>query len=293
MEVPQKPKVCVVGSGLRGILALGYLNDICDIICYEMQDKPCGIWNYTEITDETVDESSDFYANMYGHSLGSMYEDLVSIGPKNLMRFKDFNDKVDGDYFSADQYRDYILDYIETNNLEQYINYNTAVVDVRVNDSEDENLHWKVTIQKGLEGEKETLFFDYVIIANGNQSVPFCNHKGIENLDKFKGTVMHSHNFRTPHSEKFKNKRILFIGSKISGCDILYKFLGSGDDSKVADFESITVSQGRFGFLQNTTNFRKYIEDGKLIIKTTGLNFKENSVIFEDGSEQEIDTVLF
>ena len=293
MDTPQKSKVCVIGSGLRGILALGFLHDICDMTCYEMQDKPCGLWNYTDLTDETVDKSTDFYANMYGHNYGSMYENLVSVGPKNLQRFKDFNDKIEEDHFSIDQYRDYLLDYIEANNIGQYINYNTAVVDLRVNGSADENLHWKVTIQKGIGGEKEILYFDYVIVANGNHSVPLYNHTNVQNLNKFKGTVMHAHNFRTPNSDQFVNKHILFVGAKMSGCDILYKFLGNGDDSKVADFKSITISQGRFGFLQNTTNFRKYIENGKLIIKNAGLDFKENSVIFEDGTEQEIDTVLF
>ena len=69
--------------------------------------------------------------------------------------------------------------------------------------------------------------------------------------------------------------------------------MGKGDDSKVTNFKTITVSQGGFGFLQNTTNFRKYIDDGRLIVKKTGLDFKEHSVVFEDGTEQEIDTVIF
>ena len=293
MDTLHKPKVCVIGCGISGILCIKYLKDVCDIHCYEMQDKPCGVWNYTKFTDETIDKDNDFYANMYGHCYGSVYENLTTVGPKNLNRLKDTMDHFEGDYFTDTQYIEYLLNYMKTHNIDPYISYNTAVIDARVNDANDENLHWKVTIQRGLKGETEIIYFDYVIVANGNTSIPNYNMRGIKNFDTFEGTVMHSHNFRTPYSDAFENKHILFIGSRISSNDILYQFLGKGDDSKVTNFKTITVSQGGFGFLQNTTNFRKYIDDGRLIVKKTGLDFKEHSVVFEDGTEQEIDTVIF
>lgn len=252
------------------------------------------MWNYTDVTDETVDPKTDFFANIYGHNYASMYKNLVSVGPKSLMRFKDFKDKIEEHYFTVNQFREYLEDYINEHKLTDYVTFNTAVTKIEVNlSAEESEKHWKVSIQSGIGGEISSRFYDFVIVGCGHDSVPAYPTQGISNLDTFKGKVMHAHNFRDTSSEEFSGKNILIIGSKISGADIIYKFLGSGDESKMADFKSITIAQGKFGFLHLTTNWRQYIDEGKLTVVNSSLTFKEDSVVFEDGTEQAIDTVLF
>lgn len=165
-------------------------------------------------------------------------------------------------------------------------------MNIEQNDKEGEK-HWKVTVQSGVNGDQEFRYFDFVIVANGHDSIPFIPTTKIANLESFKGKVTHSHNFRTPDNDDFKGKNILIVGAKFSGVDILYKFLGSGEESKVADFKTITVCQGKFGFLDQTTNFRKYIDEGRLIVKTSAMSFTEDSVVFDDGSQHEIDAIIF
>uniref|UniRef100_A0A7S3NEM9 Flavin-containing monooxygenase n=1 Tax=Euplotes harpa TaxID=151035 RepID=A0A7S3NEM9_9SPIT len=105
---------------------------------------------------------------------------------------------------------------------------------------------------------------------------------------------MHSKNFRGTDDEKYKKKNILIIGSKWSGMDMLFQFLGAKDESKMADFNTITVAQGNFGFLDKSTNFKKYYDEEKVIIKSANkMVFSEDKVQFEDGSETQIDVVIF
>lgn len=58
--------------------------------------------------------------------------------------------------------------------------------------------------------------FDGVIVCVGNYSKPFVPK--FQDLDKFKGNVIHSHDYRkiTP----YKSKRILIVGAGFSGIDI-------------------------------------------------------------------------
>lgn len=117
MDTVEKPKVCVVGAGVCGLISIKHLKDICDLECFEMQSKPGGLWNYTDITDETVDKTTDFYANVYGHNYASMYKDMVSLGPKVIMRFKDMQDKIEGGYFTVHSFREHLEDMITKYNL--------------------------------------------------------------------------------------------------------------------------------------------------------------------------------
>jgi len=76
--------------------------------------------------------------------------------------------------------------------------------------------------------------------------------------------------------------------------DMLFQFLGAKDESKMTDFNTITVAQGHFGFLHKSSNFKKYKDEGKVIIKSgDNITFTEDKVKFEDGTEQSIDVVIF
>lgn len=212
------------------------------------------------------------------------------------MLLKDFPDKIDHTYFNVPEFRQYLADYLEHFELGHYINYNSAVTKIEVNSSHDSEKHWKVSVKQRNSNDEETEiteYFDFVVVANGHNSVPSYSKQGITNIEKFKGLVMHAHNFRTPHAEEFKDKNILIIGAKVSGGDILMKFCGDCDPEKASSFSKIYINQGKFGFLNQTTNLRQFIDDGKLVIKQSKLDFTEDSVKFDDEDPVPIDVVIY
>ena len=44
VEETKKPKVCVIGAGISGLLALRHIKDFANIICYEMKSNVGGLW---------------------------------------------------------------------------------------------------------------------------------------------------------------------------------------------------------------------------------------------------------
>lgn len=68
-------------------------------------------------------------------------------------------------------------------------------------------------MKSNVEGEKE---FDSVIVCVGNYSVPQVPK--FQGLEKFKGKVIHSHDYRK--TNPYKNKKVLVIGAGFSGTDI-------------------------------------------------------------------------
>lgn len=125
---------------------------------------------------------------------------------------------------------------------------------------------------------------------------------------------MHAHDFKTPESEEFIGKNILFIGARWSGQDILYQFVDhkrvkqriSGEIESMTEthpenaslehssnFNKIIISSSGPESISKSENFKSLLEVGKICVRTSRKHeFTENSVIFEDGTEEQIDTVL-
>lgn len=58
--------------------------------------------------------------------------------------------------------------------------------------------------------------YDGVMICNGHYNDPFVPK--MEGQDKFRGSIMHSHTYRTP--DPFGGKRVLLVGAGPSGLDL-------------------------------------------------------------------------
>lgn len=68
-------------------------------------------------------------------------------------------------------------------------------------------------LKRNIEEEEE---FDSVIVCIGNYSTPFVTK--LQGLDKFKGSAIHSHDYRK--ISPYRNKKILIVGAGFSGIDI-------------------------------------------------------------------------
>ena len=80
-------RVCVIGAGPCGMLTLCAYKKLqskgvdVEVTCYEKQDTPGGLWNFTWMTG--IDQ--------YGEPLhNSQYRDLFSNGPKEAVEFPDY-----------------------------------------------------------------------------------------------------------------------------------------------------------------------------------------------------------
>ena len=284
------PKVCVIGAGPSGLVALRHFKGIADCVCYELKSQIGGLWVYNDTTDDTVDSSDEFY-KLYNHTHESIYHDLTTIIPKWFFAYKDFPPIHEDQHLTHKQVLEYLEAYAEYFELSSYIKFNTTVLNVCLNHKYSDK-KWKVTIQK--DDTIDVAYFDYVLVCNGHNSVPYYPTEGISGLESFKGDVMHAHNIRKPDSEEFLNKSILFVGARWSGLDLLYQFLDNKRLQGTVDFYKIYVAIGKSDHLHNSENFKPFLDSGKIVFKDgKNLKFDENSVTFEDGTYADIDTVLF
>lgn len=167
-----------------------------------------------------------------------------------------------------DFYR-YLENYAKHFDILKYIQFLHNVVQVRrVGDV------WKVRHEHVLTNETFEEDYDYVIVGNGHFSK--TNMPNFPGEDKFKGTIIHSHDYREP--EPFINRRVLVVGAGPSGMDI-------GLD--VADVASrlLHSHHSRINF---TTPFPPQYHK-----KPDVQEFNETGVIFKDGSYEEIDDVIY
>lgn len=118
-----------------------------------------------------------------------------------------------------------------TNNLQSFTEHFCLTTYVRLN-SEVVEVHkancgsqWKLTVSEESRNDKTvkwyTESFDAVIISTGHYSVPcFPKIRGLSDWNaQFSSSILHSKSFRDP--EPFRNKKVLFIGTGLSGVDIL------------------------------------------------------------------------
>ncbi|EFA07119.2 Senecionine N-oxygenase-like Protein [Tribolium castaneum] len=123
---------------------------------------------------------------------------------------------------------------------------------------------------------------DYVrTIRKNSTSIPISNTLSadpfipdIPGIESFSGKVKHSHDYRTP--EPYANKKVLILGSGPSGLEISQQI--SNVATKV--------------FISHRSKDALPVSDA-LYQKCLVKEFVENRAIFEDGTSEEIDDVVF
>ena len=204
-------RVAVVGAGCSGIAAIKNLVQvgINNITCFEQNDQIGGNWVYSpKITHSSVCETT--------HVISS----------KTMSQYLDFPmSEHYPDYPSHSQILDYFRSYVEHFGLEPYIRFNTTVTKIE----KLENEKWQIHTDNG-----SAEVYDYVLIANGHHSVP----RMPDLPGSFKGTLMHSHGYKT--NVPFKDKRVLIIGIGNSGCDCAVEI------SRVAEHVSISQRNAQY-----------------------------------------------
>ena len=265
-------RVAIIGAGPCGISQLCAFAAagkdsaaMPEIVCYDKQAGPGGLWNYTWRTG--LDE--------YGEPVhGSMYRYLWSNGPKECLEFPDYTfeqhfGRPIGSYPPRAVLADYLRGRVDKAGVRKYMRFNTAVRSVEY---ADDGL-FTVTAHNIKDDTVATENFDYVIVANGHFSVPNAPH--FEGFDTFNGRVLHAHDFRD--ALEFKGKDLLLIGTSYSAEDI-------GSQCHKYGAKSITCSHrtAPMGF-----HWPDNWKEVPLLTKVQG-----NTATFKDGTTADVDAII-
>ena len=268
-------RIGIIGAGPSGIgqlhafqLARDRGEMIGHLVCFEKQSEIGGAWTYTWRTG--LDE--------YGESIhSSMYQNLRLNVPKEAIEYPEypfirhFQQESLSSFPSRKIMHEYLKGYAETNNILQYIEFNTVVKWVTYN---SDTKQFDVLIRDLLKDEMRTEHYDYMIIATGHfhmSNVPY-----FEGIETFPGKVLHAHDFR--HAQEFIGRNILIIGSSYSAEDIGLQCWKTG--AKSVTFSYRTKPMG-YKWPNGCTEVC-------LVSK-----IQSNSVYFTDGSRQEFDAIIF
>lgn len=186
--------ICVIGAGPCGLTIAKNLlqQNLTQFVVLEKNAQLGGNWVFDEQNN---------------HS--SVYETTHLISSKRLSEFEDFPMPDDyPDYPSHKQILNYFNQYADHFALRSFIQLNTFVEQV----TKIENDRWRV-IYRDVDGQHEQIF-DYLFVANGHHWDPLMPMYP----DKFKGTILHAHQYKKAAS--FKDQRVLVIGAGNSACDI-------------------------------------------------------------------------
>ncbi|WP_281968608.1 NAD(P)-binding domain-containing protein [Roseovarius nanhaiticus] len=265
-------RIAILGAGPSGLAQLRAFQsakekgeDIPEIVCFEKQDDWGGLWNYTWRTG--VDQ--------YGEPVhGSMYRYLWSNGPKEGLEFADYSfEEHFGKQIASYPPRAVLMDYIEGRvkkaGVRDWIRFETAVRRVEKND----NGKFNVTVCNLPKDDEYTEEFDHVICATGHFSTP--NVPQFDGFDKFKGRILHAHDFRD--ALEFKDQDLLIIGTSYSAEDI-------GSQCWKYGAKSITVSHrtAPMGF--------KWPDNWQEVPLLTHVD--GNTAYFKDGTSKDVDAIL-
>ncbi|XP_053485031.1 uncharacterized protein zgc:77439 isoform X1 [Ictalurus furcatus] len=211
-----KLRVAVVGAGAAGLCAARHVLARQDLfappVLFEITKNVGGTWVY--------EERVGHYDNgLPIHS--SMYRDLRTNIPKEVMSFPDFPfAKHLPSFVHHTEVRKYLEQYCDHFRLWDHIRFGTTVdaVDPVKVKSGWKGLAWNITSSDGVDRNKSIKeCFDVVMVCNGHFYDPYI--PAIPGLGKFKGILMHSHDYRS--AEPFADKSVLVLGAGLSGLDIV------------------------------------------------------------------------
>lgn len=159
--------------------------------------------------------SSGIYKNLYSNvSKRYLRNSFIPLNETSKARAIDpflTNSEITG---SLDQF-------VQTNSLKNYVRVNSEIVDASKSKTSDQ---WVVTVKEVSDNGKfkwYSEYFDGVIVSTGHYSIPHIPIiQGLSDWNKnLPGSIIHSKSFRS--EQIFKDKKVLFIGTGLSGIDIL------------------------------------------------------------------------
>lgn len=265
-------RVAIVGAGAAGLCAARHIlarpKVFASPVVYEQTERVGGTWFYEDIVDQQ---------DSGRHIHSSMYRDLRTNLPKEVMMFPDFPfDAHLPSFLPHQSVQNYLEKYSTHFAITPHIKFETSVEEVRpiTMEMDGENaLLWEIT-SRGKHGAQSTETFDSVFICTGHYSDPHIPLT--PGLEYFKGKVMHSHFYRYP--EPFAGQSVIVFGAGASGLDISVELVQAN--------AKVILSHGKPAFtfplppgIRQAPPLSRVLEDG--------------SAQFQDGSLAEAEVLMF
>ncbi|KAH8403467.1 hypothetical protein KR222_001158, partial [Zaprionus bogoriensis] len=274
--------LCIIGAGTAGLCSArrALEHNVIPTI-FELSNEVGGTWVYTK--EVGVVNGIDVHS--------SMYTNLRTNLPKEIMGFPDFEIENDKDsYVSSQNICSFLKQYSEHHDLGKYIQFNSYVIRVLRKFNK-----WQILVKNTLTNKLKLYFFDKILIANGHYHTP--NYANFPNGHLFKGECLHSHDYRSSeifkgkegyvirtiylhifHLHIFVEKSVLVIGGGPSALDLTNQIAKSA--------KHVTLSHHVNGITNSI--FHKNVETKPDIIE-----FDKNGAYFKDGSYSRVDSVFF
>ncbi|SCU85740.1 LAFA_0D17480g1_1 [Lachancea sp. 'fantastica'] len=183
---------------------------------------------------------------------------------------------------------DNLLVFAERHQLAKFVRVKSEVVKVKKIDDRS----WRLTVKETVEGSDSIRWynedFDAVLVSNGHYSIPYIPQ--IDGLSKwaaqYPGSVLHSKSFRD--FKKFQDKKCVFVGTGLSGIDILQYVFPVANEvivSRTPDKDEIYPWLTKAATSQGLTKKPRIKEFHSVDNRT---------IIFQDGSMvQDVDYIIF
>ncbi|XP_053398364.1 flavin-containing monooxygenase 5-like [Mercenaria mercenaria] len=185
-------RIAVIGAGASGLTAIKCcLDEGLEPVCFERDDYIGGLWHYTGEVEE---------------GQACVMKSTVINTSKEMMCYSDF--PIPGEYpmymhnTCVDQY---FHKYADKFDLKKYINFRTEVLSVKPASCHEETGKWEIETKARTSEDKETHEFDGVLVCTGHHAEK--NVPEFPGLDKFKGKVTHTHEYKDFHG--YEDKKVL------------------------------------------------------------------------------------
>ncbi|KAK1897146.1 Dimethylaniline monooxygenase [N-oxide-forming] 5 [Dissostichus eleginoides] len=298
-------KVAVIGAGVSGLTSIkACLDEGLQPTCFESSHDIGGLWRFKEKPEP---------------GRANIYQSVVINSSKEKMAFSDFPPPADlPNNMHHSEVLQYIRLYAQAFNLLQNIHFKTSVLSVRQTPDFAATGRWEVETER-TEGPRETHVFDAVIVCTGHFSHPHLPLSDFPGIESFEGRYFHSWDYC--NAEGLQGKRVVVIGIGNSGGDIAV------DISRVAEKVYLSTRSGAWvvgrvgqgglpGDIVGTSRLDMMIQElfpswvsrmvekkldeaydhklyGRVQVKPNVKEFCGSSVVFVDGSIDEVDVVVF
>jgi cation diffusion facilitator CzcD-associated flavoprotein CzcO len=273
-------RVAVIGAGPAGLVAVRELRRAgLEAVAFEADAQLGGTWHYTE------DVESDPLGGDLSRRriLSSMYASLRTNLPRDLMAFRDYPfDTENGDGCDARRFPGHstVLAYLQhfaaAFDLRSSIRFSTRVMQISREQTEDDTARTRWTLESRNETGAKRETFDGVAVCNGHFTVPVVPE--LPGMDRFTGTLTHSHNYRRP--ARFTDQRVVLLGAKSSGIDL--------------SLELSTVCRDVHLCARGIETTTRPSDERRLWLSPNIARFDDSAVVLEDGSRlEDVDAVVF
>ena len=188
-------KVCVIGSGPSGIVAIKeLLSEGHNVICYEKSSTFGGVFSGKGInSNKTYDGMMLTISNYY-------------------MAFSDFPPEDGYKYWTGNEYLNYLKNYVHHFNIEKCIKYNTTVISAEQNDGK-----WIITTNTVIDEDENRVNvedFDALVVCSGTHQSPKIPDllKGFQNIEHSSSYIDNS---------IYRDKNVLVIGMGETSADLV------------------------------------------------------------------------